>query len=227
MTDLSQDEAPPTPLARARACRDAAFDFYWNKQFLPCGFATALLVGLSWPLPGRFLGDIELAGWSVMPSLMVVLIFVISGLKLKSDDVRAVLRARRAIGWGLLAILVVSPVLSFVPLNLAFVRPAELRIGLTVFCTMPTTLSSGVALVAQGGGNAALALLLTVLTNLVAVFSVPFVLGLVLDAADVTSRRCRCSRSSSASSSRRSSPARSAARSRRGSRRSARGARPR
>ena len=179
------DEASPTPGARARACCDNAVDFYWNKQFLPCGFATALLVGLSWPLPGRFLGDIELAGWSVMPSLMVVLIFVISGLKLKSDDVRAVLRARRAIGWGLLAILVVSPVLSFVPLNLAFVRPAELRIGLTVFCTMPTTLSSGVALVAQGGGNAALALLLTVLTNLVAVFSVPFVLGLVLDAVDV------------------------------------------
>ena len=121
------DEASPTPGARARACCDNAVDFYWNKQFLPCGFATALLVGLSWPLPGRFLGDIELAGWSVMPSLMVVLIFVISGLKLKSDDVRAVLRARRAIGWGLLAILVVSPVLSFVPLNLAFVRPAELR----------------------------------------------------------------------------------------------------
>ena len=36
------------------------------------------------------------------------------------------------------------------------------------------------------GLNAALALLLTVLTNLIAVFSVPFVLGLVLDAADVT-----------------------------------------
>ena len=185
MTDLSQDEAPPTPLARARACRDAAFDFYWNKQFLPCGFATALVVGLAWPLPGRFLGDLELVGWSVMPSLMVVLIFIISGLKLKSDDVAAVLRARAAIGWGLLAILVVSPVLSVLPLRLTFVA-RELRIGLTVFCTMPTTLSSGVALVSQGGGNAALALLLTVLTNLIAVFSVPFVLGLVLDAADVT-----------------------------------------
>ena len=69
------------------------------------------------------------------------------------------LRARRAIGWGLLAILVVSPVLSFVPLNLAFVRPAELRIGLTVFCTMPTTLSSGVALVAQGEPSPRLELL--------------------------------------------------------------------
>ena len=66
MTDEKVDELhdapPPTPLARARACRDAAFDFYWNKQFLPCGFATALLVGLSWPLPGRFLGAVPVYG---------------------------------------------------------------------------------------------------------------------------------------------------------------------
>ena len=37
---------------------------------------------------------------------MVVCIFLISGLKLKGDDIAAVLKARAAVGWGLVSILV-------------------------------------------------------------------------------------------------------------------------
>ena len=48
---------------------------------------------------------------------------------------------------------------------------------------MPTTLSSGVILVGQASGNIALALLLTVITNLVGVFTVPFMVTAVLSSA--------------------------------------------
>ena len=47
---------------------------------------------------------------------------------------------------------------------------------------MPTTLSSGIALTQQARGNVALALLLTVSTNLLGIFTVPFVLAHLLGA---------------------------------------------
>ncbi|PKI53679.1 hypothetical protein CRG98_025920 [Punica granatum] len=46
--------------------------------------------------------------------------------------------------------------------------------GLAIFCCMPTTLSSGVALTQLVGGNSALALALTVLSNLLSTIAVPF-----------------------------------------------------
>jgi len=51
---------------------------------------------------------------------------------------------------------------------------------------MPTTLSSGVALVTSGKGNSALALMLTVLSNLFAIGTIPFVAKLILSVSDVT-----------------------------------------
>lgn len=53
-----------------------------------------------------------------------------------------------------------------------------------MFCSVPTTLSSGVALVTAGGGNAALALLLTVGSNLLGILTVPFAVKLILDSED-------------------------------------------
>ena len=54
------------------------------------------------------------------------------------------------------------------------------QLGLSLFCCMPTTLTSGVALTAQARGNVALALLLTVLTNTLGILTVPFVLAYLL-----------------------------------------------
>eukprot|EP00958_Prasinococcus_capsulatus_P013046 scaffold1318_cov388-Prasinococcus_capsulatus_cf.AAC.67 len=81
--------------------------------------------------------------------------------------------------FGLLSILIVTPLLAFGLVELPFAQK-EFAVGLAVFASMPTTLSSGAALVAQASGNFALALLLTVSTNVLAVFSIPFVISLTL-----------------------------------------------
>eukprot|EP00639_Heterosigma_akashiwo_P033278 CAMPEP_0194723624 /NCGR_PEP_ID=MMETSP0296-20130528/14602_1 /TAXON_ID=39354 /ORGANISM="Heterosigma akashiwo, Strain CCMP2393" /LENGTH=298 /DNA_ID=CAMNT_0039627101 /DNA_START=279 /DNA_END=1175 /DNA_ORIENTATION=+ len=66
-------------------------------------------------------------------------------------------------------------------MNLGLVE--EFKTGLAIFCNMPTTIASGVALVGQAGGNSAQALLLTVATNLLGIVTVPFYLSFVLAAA--------------------------------------------
>lgn len=52
--------------------------------------------------------------------------------------------------------------------------------GLTVFAIGPSTLAQGQTLVRQAGGNTTLALMLLVLTNIIAVFIAPFLIKAML-----------------------------------------------
>ncbi|KAK3154251.1 hypothetical protein QOZ80_2BG0188160 [Eleusine coracana subsp. coracana] len=55
--------------------------------------------------------------------------------------------------------------------------PQEFITGLAMFCCMPTTLSSGVTLTQLVGGNSALALAMTVISNLLGIITVPLSLA--------------------------------------------------
>ena len=57
----------------------------------------------------------------------------------------------RAIIMGLMAILVITPVLSFACIRVPL-QPFEFRVGLTVFSVAPTTLSQGLTLVRGNWG---------------------------------------------------------------------------
>lgn len=67
---------------------------------------------------------------------------------------------------GYVMIMIGTALTGFIPLMMNF-KPAAFGIGMAVFACCPTSLSQGVTVVIQGYGNAALALLLVVLTNLV------------------------------------------------------------
>ena len=142
---------------------------------LPVGLVLAAVVGLVWPEPGRAMGRLP------TQYVAVSVIFVCAGLLLRTDEIRAALSAWTATAWGSLSILFLTPAVGAL---IAFRTPLEpaYQIGLALFVCMPTTLSSGIALTSQARGNVALALLLTVTTNLVGVFTIPFVLDYVLGA---------------------------------------------
>ena len=148
---------------------------FLKKQFLPIGLVVVALVGFVFPVPGLYM--------ATLPThyIAVTLIFLISGLMLRTDEVRAALSAWSGTLWGSLSILFITPIIGAA---IAFQLPMErnFQVGLALFCCMPTTISSGVALTNQARGNMALALLLTVLTNIAGVFTMPCVLAHLLDA---------------------------------------------
>ncbi len=148
---------------------------FFKRQFLPLGLLTVAFVGILRPEPGMFMVRLP------TQYVAVSIIFVCSGLMLRTDEMHAAFSAWRATAWGGLSILLLTPVIGA---TLAFQAPVEasFQLGLALFCCMPTTLTSGVALTSQARGNTALALLLTVLTNTVGIFTVPFVLAHLLDA---------------------------------------------
>ena len=112
------------------------------------------------------------------PNIVIFSIFAFSGCAL---DVRLLgkgLKDVKATMVAIILILVVSPVLALVfkliPINI------QILAGLYLVAAMPTTLSSGVVMTARAGGNMAHALLVTIVANALAVFTIPVVLSILL-----------------------------------------------
>ena len=148
---------------------------FLQRQFLPVGLVTVAVVGFFFPAPGIYMAGLP------TQYIAVSFIFLLSGLMLKTDEIHAALAAWKATSWGCVSILFATPLLGTA---IAFQLPMEpsFQLGLALFCCMPTTLTSGVALTAQARGNVAQALLLTVLTNTAGILTVPFVLAHLLGA---------------------------------------------
>ncbi|CAM9368229.1 unnamed protein product, partial [Heterosigma akashiwo] len=158
-----------------------SFKAWCLKNILVLLFGFAALIGLTAPVLGKAVASVESGGWAIISTLCVCLIFFIQGLSLSTAEIRRAVGAWKATAFGVTSILFITPFLAFVPMNLGLVE--EFKTGLAIFCNMPTTIASGVALVGQAGGNSAQALLLTVATNLLGIVTVPFYLSFVLAAA--------------------------------------------
>ncbi|KXZ49470.1 hypothetical protein GPECTOR_21g696 [Gonium pectorale] len=156
------------------------------KNYLPIAFLVALGLALAWPVPGKFLADLAILGnVRIVQVGSMALVFLITGLQLNTKELKRVLQPRNALllGYGFVAILVITPCLGFA-LREAPLEPKAFAIGLAIFCVAPTTLGVGVALTTACGGNEAMALLLTVGTNALAVATMPPELRLLLPAGD-------------------------------------------
>ncbi|KAJ6909138.1 LOW QUALITY PROTEIN: hypothetical protein NC652_020190 [Populus alba x Populus x berolinensis] len=100
-------------------------------------------------------------------------IFITSGLTLRNGEIGDAIEAWPVGVFGICSILLFTPFLSKIILQIQL-QPQEFVTGLAIFCCMPTTLSSGVALTQLAGGNSALALAMTVVSNLLGILIVPF-----------------------------------------------------
>ncbi|KAL4439853.1 hypothetical protein ABPG75_002854 [Micractinium tetrahymenae] len=160
--------APDWP-ARRRRVKKFVID-----NFLPLAFAVAIIWALAWPVPGRAVISVTILNGEVhvIQEVNIIIVFFISGLVLKTEDIQAALRHKLGVAYGLLSILFVTPCLGFAFRAIPLV-PSEFAAGLTLFAAVPTTLGIGVSLVRTCKGNEGLALLLTVASNLLGIFTMP------------------------------------------------------
>lgn len=109
---------------------------------------------------------------------MMCVIFLCSGLMLDAKKIRIGIGDLKGIGAALFLIFGVAPALAFligkIPLDRGVV------IGLFIVSAAPTTLSSGVVMTAAAGGNMPHALLISLISNAIAVLTVPLTLPLLL-----------------------------------------------
>ncbi|CAK9044964.1 Probable sodium/metabolite cotransporter BASS4 [Durusdinium trenchii] len=148
---------------------------------------SVVLLGFVWSTPGAKADAVDLGGicfnddicvYSTISSLCVSVIFLISGLKLKTAEMKNAVSAWKASVYGIVAILFITPCVTFVIAFFDFQGVPEFALGLVCFFSVPTTLSSGPIIVGQAKGNVPLALLLTVVSNVIGTFtSVLFLSG--------------------------------------------------
>jgi sodium/bile acid cotransporter 7 len=123
----------------------------------------------------------SVGGWLKMhrgPDAVIVLVFFFSGLILDARQIRSDVMDIKGIIAALIIIFLVAPVIGAlfgaIPLDTSVV------IGVFLVAVMPTTLSSGVVMTGAAGGNMAQALVITILANGLAVFTIPVMLSLLL-----------------------------------------------
>ena len=153
-------------------------------NFIPLGFAFVVTIALPYPYPGIVVSSLRAGNYRIVEFLNVCLVFLISGVTLKVEDLWAVLKFPAAIIYGVVGINFVTTLLAFVMLELPF-HPKEFSVGLAIFCVVPTTLGVGVALTQAAKGNQLMSLLLTVSSNMIGIASVPFLLQVYLSDAAV------------------------------------------
>lgn len=112
------------------------------------------------------------------PDVVIVLIFFFSGLILDARQIKSGVMDIKGIVAALIVIFLVAPVIG--ALFGAIPMDTGVLIGIFLVAVMPTTLSSGVVMTGAAGGNMAQALVITILANGLAVFTIPVVLSLLL-----------------------------------------------
>ncbi len=112
------------------------------------------------------------------PDLVIVLIFLLSGFALSPEQLKEGLTDVSGILLASAVIFVIAPIAA----ALFGILPIStgILIGLFLVAVMPSTLSSGVVMTGAAGGNAAHALVTTIFSNSVAVFTIPFSLSFLL-----------------------------------------------
>jgi solute carrier family 10 (sodium/bile acid cotransporter), member 7 len=112
------------------------------------------------------------------PDIVIFFIFFFSGLALDARLLRKGLGDFRASLAALLLIFLFAPLIAlgfgYLPLDI------QILTGLFLVAVMPSTLSTGVVMTQASGGNMAHALFITILANILAVFTIPLVLSLLL-----------------------------------------------
>lgn len=112
------------------------------------------------------------------PSAVIFTIFLLSGLLLEPDQMRAGLNDVKGTGIALIVIFLAAPLLAVIPA----LMPLDdgVKIGIFLVAVMPTTLSSGVVMTGIAGGNIAHALVITVVSNTLAIVTIPYALRTLL-----------------------------------------------
>ncbi|MCV6588232.1 MAG: bile acid:sodium symporter [Marinobacterium sp.] len=144
-----------------------------KSAFLPAGLILAFIVAWLLPAPGQHLKELGLVPW------VVVAIFVVNGYQTNLAE----LPRNRQFG----VLVVIAAVINLLLAPLLGVAAAWLAglsegatLGLIVKTAVPSTLSTCIVLTQLAGGYGLWALILTLVLNVVGVFTLPFVLALAL-----------------------------------------------
>jgi len=159
------------------------------KQFLKKQWfliAIFLTIVSAFMIPDRtVVGDKEsiLVFLKSIARFLIAFTFVVSGVRLDSSSIVTEIKNARGILFGLMSIFIIAPLIAITISRLSGLS-GDLSLGMIVIAAMPTTVISGIIISTLASGNVALAICITVVSNLICPLSVPMVLKLLAPHVD-------------------------------------------
>ena len=145
---------------------------FLKKQWFFVGIAIMIILAYVFPDIGRWVRT-----YSIL-NIGIFLAFFVTGLTLETSSIAGNLRNFKAPLAAMISSLILFPLLSW--LIAQPILPAEFIIGVCIIATAPVTVASGTVMTAVGRGNVPLSLFICVLGNLLALFTIPFSLSLLI-----------------------------------------------
>lgn len=148
-----------------------------EKYWYYAGIVIMFFVGWHWPSVGLWMKSIHLSTY------LIVLAFFLNGFALSSDSLLESMKQWRILLTALLIIFCISPALVY---GVRLIIPGGdslLAHGFQIVSLVPTLFVSAVVLTRVARGNAAVALNLTVTSNMLAIFITPVIVRLTLGAS--------------------------------------------
>jgi solute carrier family 10 (sodium/bile acid cotransporter), member 7 len=147
---------------------------FFRKQWFFVGIALMVALAFFFPDLGSLIKKYKILNGGIF------IAFLITGLSLDTRTVFEQLRNLRVLVASLVSSLVLIPVITFFLANLAFSNSPDLVIGSVIIAVAPVTVASGTVMTAVALGNVPLSLFICVLSNFVALLTIPFLLKILL-----------------------------------------------
>jgi solute carrier family 10 (sodium/bile acid cotransporter), member 7 len=147
---------------------------FFRKQWFFVGIALVVALAVLFPGLGPVLKKYKILNGGIF------IAFLITGLSLDTRSVIEQLHNLRVLIASLVSSLVLIPVVTFFLANLVFSDRPDVVIGSVIIAVAPVTVASGTVMTALALGNVPLSLFICVLSNFVALLTIPFLLNILL-----------------------------------------------
>ncbi len=149
---------------------------FLKKNWFVLGIITALILGFLIPNVGIFLNK-----GSVFSTVLIVLLFLISGFKLPSEAIKAGMKDVRVHILIQLFVFVITPGFIFVT-SFPFrdIMNGQVAIGIFALACLPTTISSCIVFTQISGGNVVATMFNAAFANVVGIILSPLLLSIML-----------------------------------------------
>jgi sodium/bile acid cotransporter 7 len=138
-----------------------------EKNSLILTVVGSIFIAALVPSAGKFLKSLHLVPVSI------IVIFLFQGAEADSRSLMKFKKLVMPFAWGAACAFVLSPLLGFAAVKTGLLSPDD-KIGFLLMCCSAPTIVSGIVVAVQAEGDKALAIMLTVVLNLVAIIAIPF-----------------------------------------------------
>ena len=146
-----------------------------KKYWFFIGIAGVVLGAFMLPGLGRFIRD-----WKIL-KIGIFLAFMLTGLQLETRSIGEQFKNVRVLVASLGSSLILFPLITVVLVRALLGSVPDFVIGATLIAVAPVTVASGTVMTSIAMGNVPLSLFICILGNCLAIFTIPFSLGFLLD----------------------------------------------